>query len=89
MSESTLTRQVMKWLRSQPGWWYKTCDLFTVGIPDILGCRSGKFIAIELKTEKGRVTKLQAHVLSQIQKRGGSICVARNLNEVKQFIEAL
>ena len=50
--ESTLKDDVIKYLKERYGrdiWFYKTCDMFTKGIPDILICFYGAFVAIELK----------------------------------------
>jgi len=41
------------------------------GIPDLVCCVKGVFLAIEVKTEGGNLTKLQAHELRRIGKAGG------------------
>lgn len=41
------------------------------GVPDILVCYQGRFIAIECKAGKGRVTALQQSNLESIEKAGG------------------
>ena len=41
------------------------------GIPDIIGCKNGKFIAIECKAGKGKVTALQERELIAICNAGG------------------
>lgn len=52
-------------------WYVKTQMLAVCGIPDIIGCYKGKFFAWELKSKKGRATKLQLYILKLIQKAGG------------------
>ena len=47
------------------------------GIPDIIGCKNGKFIAIECKAGKGKVTALQERELIAICNAGGFTFVAR------------
>lgn len=47
------------------------------GIPDLLCCIRGKFVALELKTEKGTATVLQKYNLFQIQEAGGYARVLR------------
>lgn len=48
-----------------------------LGIPDILGCIKGQFVAIELKRDKKqKPTRLQAHVLSLISRAGGLAYIA-------------
>jgi Holliday junction resolvase len=41
------------------------------GVPDILVCYQGRFIAIECKAGKGKVTALQQSNLESIEKAGG------------------
>jgi Holliday junction resolvase len=55
------------------------------GIPDIIGCYNGCFIAIECKAGKGQLTALQARELNAIKAAGGFTFVARedNLEEME------
>jgi Holliday junction resolvase len=55
------------------------------GIPDIIGCYAGCFIAIECKAGKGQLTALQARELNAIKAAGGFTFVARedNLEEME------
>ena len=41
------------------------------GIPDILACVNGKFVAIEVKASNGKPSDLQLHHCEQIRKSGG------------------
>ncbi len=59
----------------------------TAGIPDIICCYRGKFVAFEVKTETGKTTALQESVINKIQKYGGKAVVVRSVNEVKAVIE--
>jgi Holliday junction resolvase len=56
------------------------------GIPDIIGCYQGRFIAIECKAGKGKVTALQQRELEWINDVGGFTFVARedNLEQLEQ-----
>jgi len=58
------------------------------GIPDIIGCIDGGFLAIECKAGKGQLTKLQTRELSKIIEAGGVIFVARedNLTELEKLL---
>ena len=55
------------------------------GIPDIIGCYKGRFVAIECKAGKGQLTALQARELGSIKAAGGFVFVARedNLEEME------
>jgi Holliday junction resolvase len=48
------------------------------GVPDIIACFNGRFIAIETKAGKGTTTALQERELDLIRKSGG---VAMVINE--------
>ena len=61
------------------------------GIPDIIGCMDGHFIAIECKAGKGTTTALQGRELNAILNNGGTVFIARehNLGELKLLLEDL
>lgn len=50
------------------------------GIPDIIGCYKGHFVAIECKAGKGKTTALQERELQWIADAGGFTFVAREDN---------
>ena len=58
------------------------------GIPDIVGCMDGHFIAIECKAGKGTTTALQDRELNAILNPGGTVFIARehNLDELRQLL---
>lgn len=58
------------------------------GIPDIICCCVGKFIAIEVKAGKGKTTALQDRELTAIHNNGGIALVINenNINTVKEII---
>lgn len=59
------------------------------GFPDIAGIfPDGKFFAIELKTQTGRLTKEQKEWITKINMTGGMAVVLRSKHEVDEFIKA-
>lgn len=85
MLESEFQRIVLKKLRAIPNtFWVKINDRVTCGLPDILGCVAGIFIAIELKT-KSKVTALQAYTLRRIDTANGQTFVATPENWPEVF----
>ena len=58
------------------------------GIPDIIACIDGHFIAIECKAGKGQTTALQDRELNAILNAGGTTYIAResNLDELQQLL---
>lgn len=49
----------------------KTQERSRRGVPDILACINGKFVALELKTDSGKIAKLQEHVIGKIRRAQG------------------
>ena len=58
------------------------------GIPDIIACIDGHFIAIECKAGKGTTTALQDRELNAVLNAGGTTYIAResNLDELQQLL---
>lgn len=57
------------------------------GVPDIIACLHGKFLAVECKAGKGKTTALQEKALADIQKAGGSAIVINEDNfEALEFV---
>lgn len=58
------------------------------GIPDILACVNGRFVAIEVKRESGgEASALQKLKIKQIKEAGGVAIVARSVQEVQERLE--
>jgi len=92
MTEAEFQKQVQEFLRRQGVWYVKYWGggRFTkAGIPDLLCCVNGRFVAIELKTETGKASKLQEYHIKKIQESGGQAIVLRpsGFKAFKAFIE--
>jgi len=62
MAEKQIVTAIMKYLKTVPDcfFWKTHGGMYgTAGIPDIICCIGGKFIAFEVKTMSGKLTKLQ------------------------------
>jgi len=61
------------------------------GVPDIIACFNGKFVAIECKAGQGKTTALQDRELDAICAAGGFVFVARedNLKTLKERLLCL
>jgi len=79
VKERALQTKVMKYLKQHGGVWVNTSPgpYSAVGIPDILGCYRGQFVAIELKSpERGKhvwelLSPAQLLMLDAIDKNDG------------------
>ena len=58
------------------------------GIPDIICCYEGRFLAIECKAGKGKTTALQDREINAIQEAGGTAWVV-NENDLPTLKERL
>jgi len=83
------------WKNNQTGVWdpkrkvfRKSKNIYAInGVADILGCYHGKFIAIEVKSEKGRLSDSQKRFIENIEKVGGIAFVARGAKEAAEKIK--
>ena len=57
------------------------------GIPDILGCYRGHFMAIEVKSESGKLTPWQEVEIREIRQSRGVAFVARSAKDVELMIK--
>ena len=72
MLEGKFKEKVLKDLRSvEQLYVLKTQEMARRGVPDLLICYKGKFIAIELKVDGAKPTKLQDIKLNEIRLAGG------------------
>ena len=59
------------------------------GVADILACINGKFIAIEVKTPKGKIRANQLVHKELVNKAGGYSIIARSVEDVKSFFDTI
>lgn len=61
------------------------------GIPDILACCNGHFLAIEVKAENGKPSELQLHHIEKIKQAGGRAVIVKpsQFDELKKLIKEL
>lgn len=57
------------------------------GVPDIIMCINGKFIAVELKVGNNKPTPLQEDYIARINQANGSAYVLYSLDDFKEVIE--
>lgn len=71
--EKIFETKVKKYIESQGGWQVKFfANKYTrSGVPDILACINGYFVAIEVKSDTGRPEKIQLAKIRQIRAAGG------------------
>ena len=85
MSEQKVQTKILKWLKAESHYNFKTIVCNKSGIPDIVGCTAwGQFFAIEVKYGSNKASKLQDYNIAEIQKCGGLAFIAYDLETVKR-----
>ena len=92
MLEKDIVNSILRYLKTIPGCfaWKTHGDAYsTSGIPDIIACIGGRFVALEVKTPSGRLSKLQEITLRRINAAGGIAREVRSLDEVRAVVDEL
>lgn len=94
MKESTFQKNVVKYIKSLPNTWVTVIwggGFQRAGIPDILCCINGHFVALELKTEIGKASKIQEYNIRCIKEANGTALILRpsQFDEFKKLVEVL
>lgn len=88
MLEKEIERRMTLMIKQRGGLCYKFVSPSNPGIPDrIVITPDGRVIFVELKTETGRLAKIQKWQVSEMQKRGVDVRVVKGWDAVKNFIE--
>ena len=89
-SEKNFENRIKKFLKDQGCWHVKFfANAFTKsGIPDILACVNGRFVAIEVKAEDGRPSPLQLYNVEEIKRCGGVAVIVKpsQFDELKELL---
>lgn len=93
MKEKAFENKIKAYLKQQGAWHVKYfANAYTrSGVPDLICCVNGKFLAIEVKAEHGRVSELQNYQIEQIKKSGGKALIVypKDFEEFKKIVEEL
>ena len=87
--EQRIQSKIMQYLKKEGIYAFKTITLGRKGIPDIIACVNGRFVAIEVKQPGGRLTELQSWNIKQINDNHGIAFAAYSLDDVKKRIEPM
>lgn len=90
MKESQIEARLVRMVRERGGLCYKFVSPNNPGVPDrIIITPDGRTVYVELKTEVGRLANIQQWQISEMQKRGADVRVAKGLPAVKALVEDL
>ena len=89
MLEKQIQNKILKFLRNHGGYWRKISDKYNIGMPDVVGCYRGVFVAIEIKAMGKVTTPKQQYELQQIKEQGGNILIAYDVASVEKLIKGI
>lgn len=89
--ETKLQRKIQKYLEENNCYHFKVhgSNYMRAGIPDIICCYKGKFIGIECKIGKNKMSPIQEKHKQEIEESQGIHILAYSLDDVKKIIENL
>ena len=93
MTEKTFETKIKKFLEAEGCYCRKIWGggMQKAGLPDLFICCNGFFLAIEVKSDKGRPSELQLYELDQIKKSGGTglVLYPKDFDSFKELIRQM
>ena len=92
MLEKDIVAAIMRHLKSVPMCfaWKEHGGMYgTAGLPDIICCSCGRFLAFEVKVPGNKLTKLQETMITKIEAAKGKACKVTSVEEVKVILDSL
>ena len=92
MHEKDIVAAIMRHLKTLPDCfaWKTHGGMYgTAGIPDIVCCYKGLFLAFEVKTPSGKLTKLQESMIAKIKAAKGEAFKVTSVEETTEIFSRL
>jgi len=88
MRESDIERSLEDKVRKAGGLTYKFCSPNNPGVPDrIVISSAGKIIFVELKTEIGRLARIQDWQIRRMRELGCDVRILKGMKDVRDFVK--
>ena len=88
MKESTIEARLVREVKKRGGLCYKFTSPGNPGVPDrIVILPGGTTVYVELKTEIGRLAKIQKWQIEELCRRGAVVRVLKGMDQVLAFLE--
>ncbi|MDD3537375.1 MAG: VRR-NUC domain-containing protein [Eubacteriales bacterium] len=92
MAEKDITNAILRYLKTVPCCfaWKEHGGMYgTAGLPDIICCIKGRFVAFEVKTPSGKLTKLQEATIRKIRAAKGEAFKVTSVEDAKSILDTL
>lgn len=92
MLEKSIVTAILKHLKTVPhcfAWKQHGGQYGTAGLPDIICCIEGRFVAFEVKTPSGKPTKIQETTIQKINNAKGKAHKVTSVKDVKSILDSL
>ncbi|MCI7638714.1 MAG: VRR-NUC domain-containing protein [Clostridiales bacterium] len=87
MKESTVEARLVREVKKRGGLCYKFTSPGNPGVPDrIVILPGGITVYVELKTEIGRLAKIQKWQIEELRRRGAAVRVLKGMEQVMEFL---
>lgn len=87
MKESKIESYLVRKVKERGGLCYKFVSPGNPGVPDrIIVTPDGRTVYVELKTEIGRLAKVQKWQRCELEKRGADVRVLYGMDDVRNFL---
>lgn len=88
MKEQLIQHKIIKYLESKGCYVVKVIQASKSGVPDILACIKGRFVALEVKKPDtvNNTSKLQVYNLNKIKESGGKGYVVSCIEDVRKLL---
>jgi len=86
-TEAEITKLTKKYLDNEGIFYNKISNRYTKGIADIIACVDGRYVAIELKRDKGKPSLHQLKFIKEIKEAGGIGEICYTLGEVRDLVD--
>ena len=87
MRESYIQGKIRAYLITNGWLTVKLINASPNGMPDLMAIKDGKVIFLEVKTEKGKTSKLQDYQIERLKEMGVSAFVVRSTVEMKEILK--
>lgn len=88
MKEQNIQSKIIKYLQARGAYVINVMVASRSGVPDVLACYRGRFIAFEVKRPGQKPSALQRENIAMINQAEGMAAVVTSIAEVKAVLDA-